>query len=283
MTEDRAPDDPAQPVLAGVHHLKIAVSDLDTSIRWYERVLRAHRVERFDHRDTGGTLFGVILNLPGVDIPVELRLAPEAAAGTAGHDPITFGVADRTGLDRWVAHLDRHGVDRSPVVTGFIGHLVEFTSPDGLAIRIYTNPANGFADAEMSGAAEVGHTHTGEPGAAAGPVAGGSVLQRGPGRYRRQLVGRLVGAFEGAAAGVAVGGFGEAGEGGRPRRVDRAAGFVGEPEHRSDDRPPTIWQTQDLRLRTHQSSLRSDTARHHEFVTSPAARASRDRAATLGS
>jgi catechol 2,3-dioxygenase-like lactoylglutathione lyase family enzyme len=156
MTEHPAPDDPAvEPALAGVHHLKIAVSDLDTSIAWYERVLRAHRVERFDHRDDTGALFGVIVELPGVDIPIELRLSPETAAATAGHDPITFGVTDRTELDYWVAHLDRQGVDHSPVITGFVGHLVRFTSPDGLAIRIYTNPVHGFEAQEMSDQADI--------------------------------------------------------------------------------------------------------------------------------
>jgi hypothetical protein len=33
---------------------------------------------------------------------------------------------------------------------------VRFTTPDGLAIRIYTNPANGFDATEMSSAADVG-------------------------------------------------------------------------------------------------------------------------------
>jgi catechol 2,3-dioxygenase-like lactoylglutathione lyase family enzyme len=128
------------PVLAGVHHLKIPVSDLDTSIAWYGTALRSTRVERFDHRDDEGNLYAAVLDLPGVDIPVELRLAPDAAAATKGHDPITFGVADRAGLDRWLTHLDHHGVARSPVITGLFGHLVEFASPDGLLIHIYTNP-----------------------------------------------------------------------------------------------------------------------------------------------
>jgi catechol 2,3-dioxygenase-like lactoylglutathione lyase family enzyme len=147
--------DSTEPVLAGVHHLKIPVSDLDTSTAWYGTALRAHRDERFDHRDADGRLFGVILTIPGVDIPVELRLAPESAAATAGHDPITFGVADRAGLDRWVAHLDGNGVEHSPVIAGFIGHLVQFSSPDGLEIRIYTVPPGGLAAAEMADAADV--------------------------------------------------------------------------------------------------------------------------------
>ncbi|MGV9665301.1 VOC family protein [Nocardia niigatensis] len=137
------------PRLTGVHHLKFPVSDLSASIAWFEATLAATRVEKYDHRHPDGTLFGVILMLPGVPIPVELRVAPAAASATAGFDPVTFGVDGLDGLQRWVDHLDSVGIEHSSIVTGFIGHLVEFGTPDGLRIRIYTDPPNGFADVEM--------------------------------------------------------------------------------------------------------------------------------------
>jgi catechol 2,3-dioxygenase-like lactoylglutathione lyase family enzyme len=134
----------ATPTLSGVHHLKFPVTDLDAGTAWYERVLGAQRVARFDHYDDTGTRVAVILSVPGLPHPVELRLAPPAVASVAGFDPVTFGVADRQELDRWTAHLDECGVAHSPIRTGHVGQLVEFRTPDGLAIRLHTDPDGGF-------------------------------------------------------------------------------------------------------------------------------------------
>jgi catechol 2,3-dioxygenase-like lactoylglutathione lyase family enzyme len=136
----------------GVHHLKFPVTDLERSAAWFEGVLGATRERRFDHHDGAGELFAVILLLPGIDVPVELRRAPDTARAVAGFDPVTFGVADRAALDAWVAHLDAAGVAHSPVISGFIGELVELTTPDGMALRLYTDPPGGFAAAEMDAA-----------------------------------------------------------------------------------------------------------------------------------
>jgi hypothetical protein len=86
----------------------------------------------------------VVMVLPGVDVRLELRLAPAAAEAVAGYDPVTFGVADRAALNDWVAHFDACGVKHSPVITGYIGHVVELTTPDGIPIRLYTDPEGGF-------------------------------------------------------------------------------------------------------------------------------------------
>lgn len=144
------------PYLAGVHHLKLPVSDLPTGIAWFETALGARRVESFDHRHPDGTLFGVIMLLPGVAIPVELRLNPVVATAIAGFDPVTLGVDGIEDLRAWVAHLDAVGIEHSPILTGFIGHLIEFRTPDGLCVRIYTNPSNGFAEARMRSPQELG-------------------------------------------------------------------------------------------------------------------------------
>jgi catechol 2,3-dioxygenase-like lactoylglutathione lyase family enzyme len=132
------------PAVSGIHHLKIPVGDLGAAAEWYRRVFGARREERFDHRDEEGALFAVIMTIPGLGTPVELRLAPRAAAAVAGYDPITFAVAGRPELDDWVRHLDECGVEHSAVVQGFAGHLISFTGPGGLVLRLYTEPAGGF-------------------------------------------------------------------------------------------------------------------------------------------
>ncbi|MFD5828083.1 VOC family protein [Lentzea sp. NPDC060358] len=138
-----------KPILSGIHHLKLPVTDLEESIAWFADALGARHVERFDHHDESGALFAVIVLLPGVDVPVELRLAPAAAEAVAGYDPVTFGVSDRAALDSWVEHLDARGVPHSPVIAGFIGDLVELSTPDGLALRFYTDPVGGFDAVEL--------------------------------------------------------------------------------------------------------------------------------------
>lgn len=94
------------PTLTGVHHLKFPAADLAATLAWFRTALGAERLPGFDHRDHDGVLFGVIVRLPGLDVPVELRQWPEAAAATAGYDPVTFAVADRAALEDWVRHFD---------------------------------------------------------------------------------------------------------------------------------------------------------------------------------
>jgi catechol 2,3-dioxygenase-like lactoylglutathione lyase family enzyme len=147
---DEIGDTVEAPALTGVHHLKVPVSDLDASLAWFETALGARRVPAQDHRDREGRRYAVIVMLPGMPTtPVELRLAPAAARATAGYDPVTFGVADHAGLEAWAAHLDAVGVEHSPVIDGYIGQLLALRTPDGLAVRFYTDPVGGFDGVEM--------------------------------------------------------------------------------------------------------------------------------------
>jgi catechol 2,3-dioxygenase-like lactoylglutathione lyase family enzyme len=72
------------PALVGLHHVKLPVSDLDTSVAWYARVLGAQPQPQLDHLDDSGARYAVIMVLPGVPVPLELRWAP--GAGRRGRD-----------------------------------------------------------------------------------------------------------------------------------------------------------------------------------------------------
>ena len=72
------------PVVSGLHHLKLPVSDLDTSLHWYERVFDAQRLAQFDHFDDNGARYAVIVAIPGLPTPLELRWAPGGAAAMRG-------------------------------------------------------------------------------------------------------------------------------------------------------------------------------------------------------
>lgn len=126
------------PEITGIHHLKFAVTNLDVSDAFYTKVFNAKRLRHFDHRLPNGELFGIIMELQNLGTMIELRLNVEAARAHKGFDPVTLAVQSRSDLERWAEHLDRLGVDRSPIFTGMYGWLLAFEDLDGLHIRFYT-------------------------------------------------------------------------------------------------------------------------------------------------
>jgi catechol 2,3-dioxygenase-like lactoylglutathione lyase family enzyme len=137
------------PALLGLHHLKLPVSDLDASIDWYGKVFDAEYSPQFDHVDSFGVRYAVIITVPGLPVPVELRWAPEAASAIGGYDPIDLAVDCAAALQEWTRHLDTLGVDHSPVISGGAGHLMVLSDPDGIYIRIAEVPTGGVADMTM--------------------------------------------------------------------------------------------------------------------------------------
>jgi catechol 2,3-dioxygenase-like lactoylglutathione lyase family enzyme len=131
------------PSISGVHHVTFVVHDLAIGIAWFEAVLGAEHRPRFDHHDASGVLFGVILELPGFPGMIELRIATDDYLLTAGYDPVTFEVADDA-LEAWLAHLDAVGVRHSPIKRRRTGRSIEFSTPDGVLLRLFTAPIGGF-------------------------------------------------------------------------------------------------------------------------------------------
>ena len=70
------------PSLSGIHHVTLPVSDLGASADWYAHALGATRLPGLDHHDPQGNRFSVVVTLPGLGIPVQLRLAPDAGSRT---------------------------------------------------------------------------------------------------------------------------------------------------------------------------------------------------------
>jgi catechol 2,3-dioxygenase-like lactoylglutathione lyase family enzyme len=133
----------ARPDIAGIHHLKFAVSDMDRSLSFYGRVLGARRLPKLDHVNAGGQLYAIILEVPNLGTPLELRLNADHAATQKGFDPVTLAVEGRADLQRWVEHLDTEQVVHSPILTALVGWLLAFEDPDGRRIRLYTKERHG--------------------------------------------------------------------------------------------------------------------------------------------
>jgi catechol 2,3-dioxygenase-like lactoylglutathione lyase family enzyme len=137
-----------RPMLDGVHHLKVPVTDLDESLTWWNKVLGAERQRQWDHFNREGKLYAYMCLLPGLEPPLELRLDPDAARSSAGFDPVSYAVKSASDLHDWARHLDEAGIDHSPVLRGFIGWLLVLFDPDGLPIHLYTRETHYWDEAD---------------------------------------------------------------------------------------------------------------------------------------
>ena len=131
------------PALAGMHHYKIPVADLDASLAWYERVFDAKHLEAIDHTDSAGIRYAVILDVPGLPFPVELRWAPTAARALRQCDLLSLAVDTDDQLEQWSHHLDSLHVEHSPVLQGAGGSLIVLADPDGKYVRLMGVAAGG--------------------------------------------------------------------------------------------------------------------------------------------
>jgi len=131
------------PPLRGIHDLKFAVSDLDESLRFYQRALGAQHLPELDHARDDGTSFAVVVEVPGLGTVLQLRLDPERAARQAMFDPLGIALDDRAALKRWDATLTERGVLHSPILDAVSGWLIVIQDPDGNRIRLYTLESHG--------------------------------------------------------------------------------------------------------------------------------------------
>jgi catechol 2,3-dioxygenase-like lactoylglutathione lyase family enzyme len=140
----------ADPRLAGIHHVKIPVTNLSRSLAWYARVFGFRTTYEFPEAD--GVVRGVAGVMPGLgDTLVGFRENGDAAEGCKGFDPVSFGVADRADLVAWAAHLDALDVPHSPVIEASIGWLLVFNDPDGLELHLYSWARHGIDQSHRPG------------------------------------------------------------------------------------------------------------------------------------
>jgi catechol 2,3-dioxygenase-like lactoylglutathione lyase family enzyme len=125
-------------MIAGVHHVKIPVSDVARSREWYERVLGMQVALEFVE---DGALMGLALADPAGTVQVALRHDPDRAAVLADFDPLALSVRSRDDIEVWRRALDELGEPHGGVVTGSTGGsvLVGLRDPDGIEIRLYAD------------------------------------------------------------------------------------------------------------------------------------------------
>jgi catechol 2,3-dioxygenase-like lactoylglutathione lyase family enzyme len=126
------------PLLDGIHHLKLPVSDLERSLAWYQDRLGYRVMNEFLEDDV---VMGVAMTHPNGGPDLALRCDPERARRAAGFDYFAIGVPGQEPIEalaaRFTAKGDAHeGVHRTPV--GWV--LLGLHDPDGHEVRFYTVP-----------------------------------------------------------------------------------------------------------------------------------------------
>lgn len=134
----------SRPSIQGIHHVKLAVSDLARSLEFYETLLGAERIPEADHhKEADGTLYGYILKVPDLGTMLELRLNPAQAQKHRHFDQFTLAVKDREALAGWSGYLEQHGIAHSPVIPAIQAWLIVVEDPDGNRWRLYTLEKHG--------------------------------------------------------------------------------------------------------------------------------------------
>jgi catechol 2,3-dioxygenase-like lactoylglutathione lyase family enzyme len=124
------------PALAGVHHLKLPVTDLARSREWYQSRLGYQLLVEFVEQ---GQLMGCALAHPNGGPGLALRLDPERARAAAGFDYFAIGVPDKGAIDQLAARLTALGEQHAGVHWATIGWILpHLHDPDGHEVRFYT-------------------------------------------------------------------------------------------------------------------------------------------------
>ena len=140
MSEDAAPG------ITGIHHFSVTVTDLDTSLAWYQRLLRADRVPmKFPHYEREDTGYGELLIEPrsGVVIGLHTNTANDGERfdeARTGLDHVALNVASREDLEAWTAWLDKLGIKHSGIRDGdepFAFATVVFRDPDNIQLELF--------------------------------------------------------------------------------------------------------------------------------------------------
>ena len=121
--------------LAGAHHIRLPVADLERSFAWYGGLLGYQR--DFDFK-TDGRIVAYALSHPHGGPPLVLAHDPARAAAAAGLQGLALAVPDEAALRQLEALFDAHGVRHGGVQQALAGSKLPFVEdPDGHLIGFY--------------------------------------------------------------------------------------------------------------------------------------------------
>ena len=137
---------PKGPVITGVHHVCLTVTDIDASMNWYQQLFQAGRWPgRLPHYAREETGFAEMLvdNSTGLLIGLHHHNANQGEKFEESHtglDHISFGVAERADLDAWASWLTELGIENSGVIdtdNPLSYSVVVFRDPDNIQLELF--------------------------------------------------------------------------------------------------------------------------------------------------
>jgi catechol-2,3-dioxygenase len=133
MRGEEMPDFPT------ITHVALTVSDLGTSLPWYEKLFDAKPVL---DEDTG--LFRHVVWSLGTTL-VGLHQFPDGKGGTfderkVGLDHLAFACANRAELEQWESRLKTLGIANGGIVDANYGSGLSFRDPDNIALEFFAPP-----------------------------------------------------------------------------------------------------------------------------------------------
>ena len=135
-------DDHARPLVSGISHLGLSVTNLDRSIGFYRDVLGAVVVRApydGDNPSFSGQLALIRLGPLGIDLYQHAATRDESFdPAKTGLDHLAFVAATREELDVWARWLDEHDIAHSPIRdTNNVASMFDFKDPDGIQIEFF--------------------------------------------------------------------------------------------------------------------------------------------------
>lgn len=124
--------------LRGIQYVALTVSDLDSSVGWYARVLDMGEL----FREEGDSRRAVVMCYPSGAISVGLvEHIPSDQAGfdprRVGLDHFAFAVDSRDELQQWAQRFDEAAVKNSGVIDNPRGAILNFKDPDDIALALF--------------------------------------------------------------------------------------------------------------------------------------------------
>jgi glyoxylase I family protein len=134
----------ARPSITGIRHFSATVTDLESSVAWYQRLLGMERVPitfpHYEREDTGHAVLLVDQRL-GIAIGLHTNTANQGEAFDecrTGLDHLSFGVASRDELASWVTKLDDLGIQNTGIrdeLEPMAYSTVVFRDPDNIQLE----------------------------------------------------------------------------------------------------------------------------------------------------